>query len=104
MIPIIDLSDDPRERGRTHGDALRSDIAQRLDRYVRRFALFGCSREAFLADSSASAWRHAGVRLLADSMLADAYAARGMVSPIEAVPRCMILSRARMFNISWRTG
>ena len=51
MIPIIDLGNDPGERGRLHGNALRSDIAQNLDIYFRRFALFGCSREAILSKS-----------------------------------------------------
>ena len=51
MIPIIDLGNDPRERGRLHGDALRSDIAQNLDTYFRRFANLGYSREAILSES-----------------------------------------------------
>ncbi len=51
MIPIIDLGSDPRERGRLHGDALRSDIEQNLDIYFRRFAVFGCSRETILSES-----------------------------------------------------
>jgi len=51
MIPIIDLGNDPRERGRLHGDALRFDIEQNLDTYFRRFAGFGCAREGILSES-----------------------------------------------------
>jgi isopenicillin-N N-acyltransferase-like protein len=51
MIPIIDLGNDPRERGRLHGDALRSNIEQNLDIYFRRFAGFCCSRKAILSES-----------------------------------------------------
>lgn len=51
MIPIIDLGNDARERGRLHGEALRADIEHNLNVYFRRFACFGCSREAVLSES-----------------------------------------------------
>jgi isopenicillin-N N-acyltransferase-like protein len=50
-IPVIDLGNDPRERGRLHGDGLRFDIAQNLDTYFRRFANLGYSRDTMLSES-----------------------------------------------------
>jgi isopenicillin-N N-acyltransferase-like protein len=50
-IPVIDLGNDPRERGRMHGDGLRFDIAQNLDTYFRRFANLGYSRDTMLSES-----------------------------------------------------
>ncbi len=49
-IPVLDLGNDPRERGRLHGDGLRIDIAHNLDTYFRRFASLGYSREIVLAE------------------------------------------------------
>ena len=50
-IPVIDLGNDPRERGRMHGDGLRFDIAQNLDTYFRRFANLGYPRDTMLSES-----------------------------------------------------
>jgi isopenicillin-N N-acyltransferase-like protein len=50
-IPVLDLGDDPRERGRLHGDGLRTDIAENLDIYFRRFARLGYSQATVLAES-----------------------------------------------------
>jgi isopenicillin-N N-acyltransferase-like protein len=50
-IPVIDLGNDPRERGRLHGDGLRFDIGQNLDTYFRRFANLGYSRDTMLSES-----------------------------------------------------
>ena len=50
-LSVIDLGNDPRERGRVHGDALRSDIAENLEIHLRRFADLGCPREIVLYES-----------------------------------------------------
>ena len=50
-IPILDLGNDPRERGLVHGAGLRQDIAHNLDVYFRRFSKLGQSRDKVLAAS-----------------------------------------------------
>ena len=50
-IPVIDLGNDPRERGRLHGEYLRLDIAHNLDNWFRRFAGLGYSRDTILSAS-----------------------------------------------------
>lgn len=51
-IPVIDLGNDPRERGRLHGEFLRFDVAHNLDTYFRRFEKLGYSRDVVLAESA----------------------------------------------------
>jgi isopenicillin-N N-acyltransferase-like protein len=60
-IPVLDLGNNPRERGRLHGDVLRFDIGQNLDTYFRRFANLGYPRDTMLSESEK--WVHELERL-----------------------------------------
>lgn len=41
MVPVLDLADDPRERGRQQGEALRADVENNVDVYLDVFARLG---------------------------------------------------------------
>lgn len=45
-LPIIELGDDPFERGLTHGRALRAEVADNLNTYLKRFEAGGLDTAA----------------------------------------------------------
>ncbi|NQV22462.1 MAG: peptidase C45 [Rhodospirillales bacterium] len=45
-LPILELGDDPFERGLVHGRELRAEVADNLDTYLKRFAAGGLDTDA----------------------------------------------------------
>ena len=50
--PVLNLTGDPRDRGRTHGEILAKEIDQNLDRYLKRFQLLGFKKDVLMAESA----------------------------------------------------
>ena len=50
--PVLNLTGDPRDRGRAHGEILAKEIDQNLDRYLKRFQLLGFEKDVLMAESA----------------------------------------------------
>ena len=50
--PVLNLTGDPRDRGRAHGEILAKEIDQNLDRYLKRFQLLGFEKDVLIAESA----------------------------------------------------
>ena len=50
--PVLNLTGDPRDRGRAHGEILRREIDENLDRYLKRFRLLGFEKDVLMAESA----------------------------------------------------
>ena len=50
--PVLNLTGEPKDRGRAHGEILSREIDQNLDRYLKRFQLLGFEKDALMAESA----------------------------------------------------
>ena len=50
--PVLNLTGDPRDRGRVHGETLSREIGENLERYFTRFRLLGFERDVLMAESA----------------------------------------------------
>ena len=44
--PVLNLTGDPRDRGRVHGEIMSKEIGQNLERYLKRFQILGFEKQA----------------------------------------------------------
>lgn len=51
-VPVLDLGNDPSERGRSHGETLRDDIRTNIDVYLDRFGKLGHAPDDVLAEAA----------------------------------------------------
>ena len=50
--PVLNLTGDPRDRGRAHGEILSKEIDENLERYLKRFQILGFEKDALMAESA----------------------------------------------------
>ena len=50
--PVLNLTGDPRDRGRAHGEIMSKEISQNLERYLKRFQILGFEKDALMAESA----------------------------------------------------
>ncbi len=50
--PVLNLTGEPKDRGRAHGERLSREIDQNLERYLKRFQLLGFEKDALMAESA----------------------------------------------------
>jgi hypothetical protein len=72
LLPIVDLPDSPRERGRAHGESLRSKIREVHERHLAyRGDYFGMDPEAYLAAFAAEANHRPAIERFAPDLLEE---------------------------------
>ena len=50
--PVLNLTGDPKDRGRAHGEILSKEIDENLERYLNRFQILGFEKDALMTESA----------------------------------------------------